>query len=73
MLRESLPLLLALLLPLAGVAGFRPVAGSDTGKAMPVPAGLPSARIATTVYRLPATAIPVLAQPPPVVGVWLNF
>ena len=73
MLRESLPLLIALLLPLAGVAGLLPTRGTDAQSTMPLAVGASSARIAIGHVLLPAaTYLPPVA-PVPVAGVWLNF
>ena len=73
MLRESLPLLIALLLPLAGVAGFLPAGGGGAGKTMPLAVSASSARIATGPVVLPAAANLPPVAPVPVAGVWLNF
>ena len=73
MFRESLPLLIALSLPLAGVAGLLPAGGREAGKAMPVAISAPAGRATPVPVRLSPPASPPLGQPLPVAGVWLNF
>ena len=71
MFRESLPLLIALSLPLAGVAGLLPAGGREGGKAMPVTVSAPAAHFTPVLLSAPAS--PPLGTPLPVAGVWLNF
>ena len=73
MLRESLPLLIALLLPLAGAAGYSPARGTAAGPTLPLAVSASSARIATGHVVLPAAADLPPVAPVPVAGVWLNF
>ncbi len=66
MVRESLPLLIAVLLPLAGVAGLWPVVGVD---AMPVGPAQSSGDAVT-----PDVVLPIVdPAPQPTSGVWLSF
>lgn len=76
MLRESLPLILALLLPLAGAAGLMP---HEPAKPPEIPAAAffhPAASPQPTQAALgesflqPAAFVPDL---PPIAGLWLNF
>ena len=69
MVKESLPLLIALSLPLVGAAGLLPAAGPGR---QPVPVSAPAAAVVSrpVLLQLP---LQVLAAPLPVAGVWLNF
>lgn len=67
MLKESLPLLIALSLPLLGSAGLSPEGAGPAPVAVSEPAFAPVAR--SIVLQLPAE---VPAQPP-IAGIWLNF
>jgi hypothetical protein len=68
MLKESLPLLIALSLPLVGAVGLVPAGGmGQRPAAMKEPATLPVAR--PIELHLPAEVPPQ----PSIAGIWLNF
>ena len=71
MVRESLPLLIALSLPLAGMAGLLQGGGRDAGNVVPIRVSAPVAPAAMVPIHLPIAANPSPGPAPP--GVWLNF
>ncbi|MGQ0564559.1 MAG: hypothetical protein ACT4OK_05755 [Gemmobacter sp.] len=69
MVRESLPLLIAVSLPLAGIAGLLPT----TARAPVEPAAIPAGLRGDAVGSRPVLLPPPTGHAVPVAGVWLNF